>query len=173
MHNTRVTLRAVEPADIDFIYQLENDAENRESAENAVPVSRYAIEQYVLSISDDLYSSGQMRLIIQSNDTVIKKPVGCLELFDADSLHRSSGIGIYITAGDQKKGYASAALDLMIPYCFNTLGLHQIYCNIGEDNVASLKLFKKHGFTVIGLKKDWRYLNKNWKNEFMLQLINH
>lgn len=172
MQNNRVNLRAVEPADIDFIYHLENDIKNWMASEHSVPFSRYAIEQYVLSIEQDIFVQGQLRLIIESNDTSSKKDIGSIELFDADPLHRRAGIGIYIIAGEQQKGYASAALKLMIDYCFKTLGLHQIFCNIAEDNEASIKLFKKHGFQVIGLKKDWRFNNNSWKNEYLLQLIN-
>lgn len=172
MQNTRIRLRAVEPADIDFIYRLENDVDNMLTTEHFELVSRYAIEQYVLSLGQDLNASGQMRLVIESNDTPEKKAIGCIELFEADALHRRAGIGIYIVAEEQKKGYASAALGTMIEYCFGILGLHQIFCNIGEDNKASMKLFTKHGFQIIGLKKDWRYANKSWKHEYMLQLIN-
>jgi diamine N-acetyltransferase len=172
MQNKRIILRAVEPADIDFIYELENDVDNMFSTEHAELVSRYVIEQYVLSIGQDLYTSGQMRLIIESNDTSEKKAIGCIELFEADAIHRRAGIGIYIIAEEQKKGYASAALDMMIEYGFGQLGLHQIFCNIGEENNASLKLFTKFGFQIIGLKKDWRFSGKSWKNEYLLQLIN-
>ncbi len=172
MQNTRIRLRAVEPADIDFIYRLENDVDNMLTTEHFELVSRYAIEQYVLSLGQDLNASGQMRLVIESNDTPEKKTIGCIELFEADALHSRAGIGIYIVAEEQKKGYASAALGTMIEYCFGILGLHQLFCNIGEDNKASMKLFTKHGFQIIGLKKDWRYSNKSWKHEYMLQLIN-
>ncbi|HOY33329.1 MAG TPA: GNAT family protein [Bacteroidales bacterium] len=172
MEIKHIRLRAVEPADIDFIYRLENDTENMDTAENYEWVSRYAIEQYVLSIGHDLFASGQMRLIIEYDDTILKKPVGCIELFEADPVHRRAGIGIYIIAADQKKGYASAALGTMIEYCFAKLGLHQLYCNISEDNKASMKLFENHGFNIAGLKKEWRNYNGVWKNEYVLQLIN-
>lgn len=172
MQNNRVKLRAVEPADIDFIYHLENDIQNWMASDHSAPFSRYAIEQYVLSIEQDIFALGQMRLIVESNDTSVKKNIGSIELFDADPLHRRAGIGINIIADEQQKGYASAALALMIDYCFTTLGMHQIFCNIAEENKASLKLFEKHGFQLIGLKKDWRFNNNSWKNEYLLQLIN-
>jgi len=172
MQNERVKLRAVEPADIDFIYRLENDIDNILTTEHYELVSRHAIEQYVLSLGQDLYASGQMRLVIEANDTPEKLPIGCLELFDADATHHRAGIGIYIVAEKHKKGYASAALGMMIDYCFKILGLHQLFCNIAEDNLSSLKLFKKHNFQIVGLKKDWRHHGNSWKNEYLLQLIN-
>ncbi|HPB24118.1 MAG TPA: GNAT family protein [Bacteroidales bacterium] len=172
MQNPSIRLRAVEPEDIDFIYRLENDTENMDTSENTELVSRYAIEQYVLGIGRGLFETGQLRMIIEAGDAVGKRPVGCIDLFEADPINRRAGIGIYITAGEQKKGYASAALGMMIEYCFGKLSLHQLFCNIGQENTASMKLFEKHGFKVVGLKKDWRYHNKIWKHEYLLQLIN-
>ncbi|MEO8933006.1 MAG: GNAT family N-acetyltransferase, partial [Xanthomarina sp.] len=61
---------------------------------------------------------------------------------------------------------------LLINYCKIHLNLHQLYCNITEDNHASLKLFENHGFHIIGLKKDWNYVHGSYKNEYLLQRIN-
>jgi diamine N-acetyltransferase len=50
--------------------------------------------------------------------------------------------------------------------------LHQLYCNIDEDNEASLTLFKKYGFKITGKKHDWIRTSLGYKNEYFLQLIN-
>jgi diamine N-acetyltransferase len=48
----------------------------------------------------------------------------------------------------------------------------QIYCNISASNEKSLHLFKKLGFTEIGLKKQWNKIAQNtFEDEWMLQLI--
>ena len=51
------------------------------------------------------------------------------------------------------------------------LHLHQLYANVSEHNVSSLKLFKKQGFKIVGLKKDWRFNGEKFSNEYLLQLI--
>ena len=43
--------------------------------------------------------------------------------------------------------------------------------NISEDNIASIHLFKKTGFELVGVKKDWRRTLNGWKNELMFQKI--
>jgi diamine N-acetyltransferase len=50
--------------------------------------------------------------------------------------------------------------------------LHQVYANISEDNLASLKLFEANGFKKIGLKKDWSFDGQQYSHEFLLQRIN-
>ena len=61
----------------------------------------------------------------------------------------------------------------MITYCFEKLKLHQLYANIASDNLVSLQLFNRAGFTVIGNKKDWLSRSGQWQDELLLQLINN
>ena len=77
-----------------------------------------------------------------------------------------------VVEDEQKKGAAGIALDLIIDYCFNLLGLHQLYCNIEETNDTSLNLFEKKGFKIIGSKKEWNFRVTKWVDEYLLQLIN-
>ena len=64
------------------------------------------------------------------------------------------------------------SLTCLIKYCFKTLHLHQLYCNIIADNLISINLFKKHGFVEIGIKKDWIQTDKEYMDVIMFQLIN-
>ena len=73
---------------------------------------------------------------------------------------------------DRQLGYGKEALQLLINYSFTHLGLHQLYCNISEENMASIKLFTSQGFNKIGLKEDWNYVDGTYKNEFIFQLVN-
>jgi diamine N-acetyltransferase len=82
-------------------------------------------------------------------------------------------VGILIgDKSDRRKGYATLALKKLISYCFNTLLLHQLYCNITIGNEDSLKLFKKCGFRITGRKTDWIRITGRYSDELLLQLIN-
>jgi diamine N-acetyltransferase len=172
MQSAKVLLRAVEPSDIDFIFQLENDTANWHVSNTLAPFSRYTIEQYVLNSEQDIFTQKQLRLIIEAKDQNEPKRIGCIDLFDFDPLHKRAGVGIVIIAEEQNKGYASESLSLLIKHCFTVLGLHQLFCNISAENNTSLVLFQKHGFVSCGVKKDWIFYNNQWKDELLLQLIN-
>lgn len=161
-----IILRALEPEDVDILYNWENDSSVWHISNTVTPFSRYMLEQYIFS-NQDLYASKQLRLIIESDN----QAVGCIDLFDYDPNNRKAGIGILITEEFRKKGFASEALDLLINYCFSTLQLHQLYCSILTDNEASLTLFTGKGFTVCGMRKDWVLINNEWKDEYFLQII--
>ncbi|MDR2971758.1 MAG: GNAT family N-acetyltransferase, partial [Bacteroidales bacterium] len=64
------------------------------------------------------------------------------------------------------------AVTLAANYLFNSLHLHQIYCNVLKNNPISLKLFEKCGFSIIGIKKDWTKTETGFEDVIMLQRIN-
>jgi diamine N-acetyltransferase len=166
----KIKLRALEPTDADLLYQWENDHKLWHISNTLAPISRFVIEQYILDAHLDIYQTRQLRLMIDDNkdDTI-----GAVDLFDFEPAHRRLGIGIYILEKERKKGIASEALDLLIAYCFNTLMIKQIYCNITPDNTTSIALFEKKGFRLIGNKKSWLLVNNTWKDEYLYQLINN
>jgi diamine N-acetyltransferase len=172
LKSENLILRAVEPSDVEILYGWENNRELWHVSNTLTPVSRFVLEQYVLSAQQDIYTAKQLRLMIDKTDENGKATIGSIDLFDFDPAHKRAGIGIMIIKSEQKKGYASEALDVMIRYCFNTLHLHQVYCNIEADNAASMNLFKKYGFSVVGTKRDWLAQKDKWKNEILLQLLN-
>ena len=100
------------------------------------------------------------------------RTVGAIDLFDFDPLHQRAGIGILIASeDDRRQGYAHEALLQVIDYCRKVLFMHQLYCNIAVGNVASIKLFEKVGFEIIGTKKEWLRIETGWEDELSLQLI--
>ncbi len=164
-----VSLRALEPDDLEFVLDIENDENLWELSNTQAPYSRYLIKQYLENSHRDIYEVKQLRLVIvnQSYTTI-----GLIDLFDFDFKNKRAGVGVLIKdAKNRRKGYASEALELLINYSFIHLDLHQLYCNIFEDNKESLQLFINQGFEKIGLKKDWNYNNGVFKSEYSLQLI--
>ena len=102
-----------------------------------------------------------------------KITIGTIDIYDFDPYHKRAGLGILIANENyRKKGYGSISLSILIDYCFKTLLLHQLYCNILENNQESIELFKNLGFKEIGIKKDWIKITDGYLNEHMFQLIN-
>ena len=95
-----------------------------------------------------------------------------IDLFDFDPKNRRAGIGIVIASQQSRNlGYGAEALELLCGYSKVTLELHQLYCNILDDNKPSIHLFEKLGFTKVGVKKDWIASNGKFKNEILYQKI--
>lgn len=170
LKGNNVCLRALEQSDIDILYKWENDTSIWKVSGTLAPFSRFVLEQYLLNAHHDIYTTRQLRLIIEPVDT--PKAAGCIDLFEFDPHHKRAGIGIMVEEAFRGNGYASEALELLSHYAFTTLMLNQLFCNVGCENEKSLALFEKHGFEKVGIKKSWNRTAKNtFEDEWLLQLI--
>ncbi len=166
-------LRAPEPEDIDLLYNWENDPDIWRVSNTLTPFSRYVLKEYLAHAHEDIFTQKQLRLIIESREPE-GTALGAVDLFDFDPYHKRAGVGILIHNTDQRnRGIASGALRLMQEYAFDHLNLHQLYCNITEDNQGSIRLFEKAGFRKIAEKKDWIWTSNGWLTEYTYQKINH
>jgi len=165
----KVNLRSLEPDDIDLLYEWENKMEIWEVSNTTKPYSKHILAQYLVESAKDIYSTKQLRLIIENSN---KKAVGAVDLFDFDPYHSRAGVGILIhNSEDRGQGYASDALEALSKYTFEVLGLKQLYANIAADNTNSIHLFQKSGFEQTGTKKQWLKTLHGWKDELMFQKI--
>ncbi|SHI53871.1 diamine N-acetyltransferase [Mesonia phycicola] len=166
-----ISLRPLEPEDLDFIYQIENNEDLWELSSTQTPYSRFLIQQYLDNAYRDIYEVKQLRLVIENNE---KESLGLIDIFDFDPQHRRAAIGILIVEQQNRgKGFGAEALNLLCGYAFERLKLHQVYANVAEDNLKSQKLFEHQGFQKIGVKKDWNLVNGIYKNEYLYQLLNN
>ncbi|MEN8703872.1 MAG: GNAT family protein [Polaribacter sp.] len=165
-----VFLRALEPEDLEYLFEIENNETFWEVSHTQTPFSKYVLKQYLENVHLDVFAAKQLRLMIV--DTLTRKNIGLIDLFDFNPKHKRAGIGILIDPAFQHKGFASESLELLIKYTFSHLELHQLYANITTDNTKSIKLFESKNFTKVGVKKDWISSQGNFKDEILYQLIN-
>jgi diamine N-acetyltransferase len=161
----------LEPEDLEFLYQLENNELVWEVSNTTAPYSKFILKQYLENSYKDIFEAKQLRLVICVSDS--DKPIGCVDLFDFVPKHKRVGVGIIISSKqDLQKGYASEALKMICNYVFTHLNLHQVYANITEDNKPSISLFENAKFKKVGIKLDWIYAFGKFKNELLYQLVN-
>ncbi len=170
MKYKEIKLRALEPEDLELLYEWENNESYWAISNTISPFSKYTLKRYLENSHKSIYESGQLRLMIEHVSD--KATIGTIDLFDFDPFHRRAGLGILIAnEAYRRKGYASMALTGLIEYCFTTLQLHQLYCNIDANNTESMELFKKLGFVHSGIKKEWIKTADGYVDEYFLQLI--
>jgi diamine N-acetyltransferase len=171
MKYKNIKLRALEPEDLELLYEWENDDTYWSISNTASPFSRFTLKRYIENSHKNIFETGQQRFMIDHVEDNIA--IGTIDVFDFDPFHKRAGIGILIANKSyRRKGYASMSLICLINYCFKTLQLHQVYCNILANNTGSINLFKKHGFVEIGIKKDWLLAEEGYVDEYVFQLIN-
>jgi len=172
MKYEKIRLRAIEPEDLELLYEWENNNSYWIISNTVAPFSKYTLKRYIRNSHKSIYETGQLRLMI---DLIAgKQTIGTIDIFDFDPFHKRAGIGILIAEEEQRrKGYATMSLKCLTDYCFKTLQLHQLWCNILADNHESIELFQKLGFIQIGIKKDWIKTADGYLDEHMFQLVNN
>ncbi len=171
LENDQIVLRAVEPEDIDFLYNSENDTSVWRYGITLVPYSKFAIKQYISDAQNDIYTNKQFRFVICLKPD--RKPIGTADLFDFDPYHQRASVGIMIHGSEnQHQGYASQSLQLLTDYCFSFLHLHQLHCSVAADNESSISLFTKAGFVQCGHRAQWLKTADGYVDELEFQKIN-
>jgi len=170
--NESISLRAVEPEDLEMLYLWENNDSVWNHSNTLAPYSKFTLKRYIANSHKSLYETGQLRLMIDLKEE--KRTIGTIDLFDFDHFHSRAGVGILIaTEADRHKGYASMAINCIINYAFSTLHLHQLWCNILETNTDSIRLFENNGFTICGRREEWIKTDNGYLSQYQLQIINH
>lgn len=165
----QIFLRALEPEDLSFLHEIENDETVWDISHTNTPYSKYILQQYLENAHRDIYEVKQLRLVICNYEN---ETLGLIDVFDFDVKHKRAGIGVLIKdAQHRERGFGKEALQLLINYCASHLDMHQLYCNISEENTQSIRLFQNQGFEIVGLKKDWNFIKGKYKNEYLLQRI--
>jgi diamine N-acetyltransferase len=146
---SNIQLRKLEPSDLPFLYQWENDASAWADGSNHNPLSQQDLRDYIASTTGDIYRDGQLRLIIEeanSQQPTAKVTLGCLDLFDFEPRNRRAAIGMYIAPEYRGKGVGHEALKQLENYAFGHLNLRVLYAVIATNNVACSALYKAAGY---------------------------
>lgn len=163
-----ITLRAIEPEDLDFLYRIENDQTLWNVGNTNVPYSRYALHDYVAHASADIYVDRQVRLVIE-NDS--HQAVGLADIVNFDPKHNRAEVSIVIACSHRRKGYARAALEWTAGYALTHLHLHQLFSLIATDNEPSLRLFRNAGFKEAAVIHDWLFDGSMYHDAMLVQRL--
>lgn len=80
-------------------------------------------------------------------------------------------IGYWMGARFAGKGHMSAAVRLLLPYCFDTLGLHRIEAACLPCNGPSIHLLEKVGFQREGYARNYLLINGTWQDHILFACL--
>src|SRR4030042_5228534 len=99
MKYKKINLRALEPEDLELLYDWENNDSYWVISNTVTPFSKYTLKRYLENSHKNIYETGQLRLMIDI--AAEKKTIGTIDIFDFDPFHKRAGIGILIA--DEKE----------------------------------------------------------------------
>ena len=166
----RIILRAVEPEDLNIMYEMENDPLMWDISNFTVPYSRYVLRQYIENSQCDVFADKQLRLMIVRRSDY--RVLGTIDITDFVPLHSRGEVGIALCRHFRGQGYTADALKLLCEYAFEFLSLKQLYAHVAVDNEDCIDLFVSCGFTQTGTLKDWLQMGGVYKDVAFLQFLN-
>lgn len=151
-----IFLRALSTDDFDFVYKWHTDEDLYQTLIGPFRfVSKDAEKEWLQNKVK--YSNQEINLMICLRDDA--QPIGMVSVRDIDWIARVGHFtGLMIGEREyQKKGYGSEALQLLLKYLFQELGLNRIWGFALSDNKPSLKMLEKCGFLIEGHLKQHAY----------------
>ena len=169
LSNDIITLRALEPTDLDMLYRWENDTSLWVVSDTIAPYSRKALWQYLQENTGDIYAQRQLRLIITL--TSDRTAIGTVDFLNFDPLNNRAELGLFITQEMRGKGLGRQSLEVITAYAREHIGLKQLYVYISTDNIACMHLFEEFGYRCVGVLKSWVKRGSNYQDVKLLQMI--
>lgn len=163
-----ISIRALEPEDLEFLYMIENEPKLWTVGNSNVPYSRYVLHEYIASSANDIYKDGQVRLMIVDG---AGHNVGVVDLINFEPKHRRAEVGIVVASAYRGQGYAQEALRMLTRYARQILRLHQLYALVSVSNENSLRLFTAAGFERTARLADWLWEAEKYVDAYVMQLF--
>lgn len=151
-HPSDIILRAVEPEDVDSLYLWENCDESFAHGALRAPLSRHQLWEYAQNYDADP-TRGELKLIVSSPDN--RRPLGIVDLYDIDLRHGHAMVAVYVASDNRRRRFALNALKRVENYCLNVLSLSTLAAMVAHDNLPSLSLFNKAGYSQAGSLSGW------------------
>lgn len=168
LRNEILSLRALEPTDVDLLYEWENDTSLWNIGNSITPYSRYILWEYLKNYDGDPYKSHQIRLMIELADGT---SIGTVDLYDFDPFNGHISVGLLISGEYRHKGYGRQTMSLVSDYCVRFLGIRSILAKIPVDNIHSRGLFEKCGFVCIGTLHQWLRRGQSYVDVCLYQSV--
>ena len=163
-----ISLRALEPEDLDLLYRIENDDALWGVGITNVPYSRFLLHEFLSSSTGDIYTDKQVRLVIENES---HQTVGLADLMSFDPKNMKAELGLVILRACRHQGYAAATILKIHDYARRTLHLHQIYVVIAVSNDNTLRLFQQMGYHQSARLADWLFDGEHYHDAIVMQHV--
>lgn len=166
----RVRLRAIDKSDLPNFVRWLNDPEVIENLYLYVPMSMGQEEIWYGKVLQSPVEEQPLTIEIKLNEDWI--PIGTLAFVSINWHDHSSEIGIAI--GEKSywnKGYGTEALQLLLNYGFQTVGLNRIWLRVYESNERGIHAYLKAGFVHEGIMRQARWKNGKFINMNIMSVL--
>lgn len=120
----------------------------------------------------DFHNNNPEEVLFVIEDISVGRLIGHVGLYKINQCAKKTEYGILIADDNSRgKGYGTKSTMLMLDYAFNTLGMHKVTAEVLSENVPSLAMFRKCGFSIDGRLRDEVYKNGRFYDVISLSIL--
>lgn len=147
----RLRLRRVQPEDAEFFYRLNQDEHaDRYLSHLQLPDTLHNVRQWAERTATETFADDRYSFVMVGRDLPEELAVGSI---DTHTLNRRCGTfryGLVVQQAYRRRGYAAAAIGLVLRYYFEELRYQKCNVDIHADNLGSVALHERLGFVFEG-----------------------
>lgn len=164
----KVTLRALERADMEELRSYHNDPEVANLLGGwTIPISSEQQNRWYDRLEYDVLN---LRFAIETEEDGF---IGISTITNIDIKNRSAHHSILIGKRNMRgHGYGRDTVMTTMKYAFEELQLHRLEGDILDHNIPSYNLFvKKCGWVEEGVKRDFTFRNNRYYNQIIVSIL--
>ncbi len=135
-------LRQLRGDDIHELFSLRTNAEINRFLDRAVPGSLDDVESFIKIVNHIILNNEGLYWAIAIKDKII----GSISLRNFDAEECRAEIGYELHPDYQGQGIMNEAINDVLTYAFEQIGLREITAQTVPENAQSINLLQKHGF---------------------------
>jgi RimJ/RimL family protein N-acetyltransferase len=167
LKGTRVTLRALERADLEGMWRSVNDLEVELLGGGFAP-RPHSFAEIEAEFDRNLEDRSRVEFAIEADGKVI----GFCGLRDIDTTARSCAFGITIFERDYwGRAYGREAIELLLEYCFHHRNFNRVWLDVLDDNERALRSYRAVGFIEEGRLRQDAWNDGRYKDSIVMGLL--
>jgi RimJ/RimL family protein N-acetyltransferase len=155
-----VNLRVVEKEDLPLIVEWANDPEFNGEHEPIMQLSKTDLEKWYVNSGPE-----EKWFLVEKKD---KARIGLVRY---DSHAWGTTLGSVLIPSERGKGYCTEAVRMLVDYLFLSKDIVRIQARFNKQNVASMRLLEKAGFTQEGTMRKSSFSRGKWVDMVMTSIL--
>lgn len=165
LKGSHISLIPLKKNHLEDVRKIRNDSTTNYFLTMIAPINEYMQDEWFKSLCLD---GSKMYFIIEDHQANV---VGLIRCDEWDKINRSIRVGIDISPRYRRKGYATEAYRLLIPYLFNHLSIHRVWLLVIDFNTSARSLYTKLGFREEGVQRKAIYRKGQFCDYIMMSLL--
>ncbi|MFX4263438.1 GNAT family N-acetyltransferase [Pelotomaculum propionicicum] len=168
LETDRFTLRKIEDGDLETLHSYWSDevvTEYMNATFKSIEETQQMVE--LLNILPEIGEGRRWAIVDKRSGSVL----GTCGYHNMKAEHRRAEIGFELGREYWGRGIMQEVMNIVIPHCFEDLGLNRIEAFVTVGNYRSLKALEKLGFKQEGVLREYEFTQGNFRDQVVLAIL--